>query len=255
MTTKIQRSDEGSLAQLEEWLAQEHEESDDGEFRGFYCNWGLIRKAHETGDLSVMIDGDQVIAFLAMDDSRYDIMEVRPDVRELGHGRKLARYYICRARQKNIAVMRIECSPMSSIPFWKKMDFIFNPPGQGLHDRAYMVLNKKWLLPNSCPAVDLSIAFYPESKKWEPQTTPAFTRSPKAARVGVEEIMLSERIICFDPQHRLGWDPVVGIEVDGKSIYLDKIKYLDKTKYSDAPNIGVQHDNRDNYFFDRIYWG
>lgn len=155
----------------------------------------------------------------------------------------LAHHYIEEARGKGVCVLEIECSPRTSIPFWKKMGFTMFPFNEVTQDRAYLVLDRSFPLPDDRPPVNVSIAFYPESKKWDQKIEPVIACSPDAVKVSADEIMLSARVICFDPHGGLGLDPVVGIEVNGDKIYLDKIKYEE---------VGVQRDIRNTFYLDRI---
>lgn len=239
MTVSIRPSGSDSLPPILDWLRREYENDGDG----FYGNREIIRRAHEEGALTVLVEDDEVVAFMVGDASSWDILEVRPDRRGSGHGNMLAQHYIEEARRRGVCVLKIQCSPRTSIPFWKKMGFTMFPFNEETQDRAYLVLDRSFSLPNDRTPVNVSIAFYPESKRWDQKIEPVIACSPDAVQVSADEIMLSARVICFDPHCGLGLDPVVGIEVNGDTKYLNKIKY---------EKFGVQRDIWDTFYLDRI---
>ena len=61
------------------------------------------------------------------------ILEVKHDMRGRGIGRKLVEYCIERARERNECILKIQCKPPTSIPFWKKMGFrLLDPKADGV---------------------------------------------------------------------------------------------------------------------------
>lgn len=225
------------------WLRQEYERVDEG----FYVNRNIIEKAHRAGELSVLLHHDGgAIAFMV----GWDILEVRPDMRGLGHGKTLAKHHIEQARSDGTCVLNIECNPPSSIPFWKKMGFtMFSEDDDDWESHAFMVLNKCFELPNDLPPVSVSLSFFPESKMWKSDTEPVVEFSPNAVQVTPRKIALSDRVICFDRFEPLGPDAVLGVIVDGKQVYLDKVGY------DTAAETGVQRDSLGTYFVDYILTG
>ena len=150
----------------------------------------------------------------------------------------MAEYYLEQVRDSDVCVLRIECNPPTSIPFWKKMGFTLFPSSNEFQSDAYMVLEKKFPLPNDLPSARVSIAFYPERRLWEQTVGPVIKFSPKAAQISKSEILLEDRVICFDPKGELGHDPVVGIVVNEEQMHLDKVK---------CKEFGVQCDQWGTY--------
>lgn len=226
------------------WLKLEFDNSDDESFGGFYPNRPKIERAHQTGELSVMLhESGDAIAFMV----GWDILEVRPDMRSLGYGETLAEHHIDQARSDDVCVLEIECKPLSSISFWKKMGFtMYSEDEDDWQVYAFNVLNKSFDLQGDLPQASVSLSFYPESKTWKPDTKPVNEFSPRAARVSSDKVALSERIICFNQFQKLGPDTVLGVIVGGEQVYLDKIYY------DTAQEIGVQRDNLGTYYLDYI---
>ena len=132
----ICKSNDNYLEQILAWLKKESEENDGA---GFYCNRNIICKAHTDGSLIVMIISGEVVAFSVVDQESWDILEVRPEYRRQGYGRKLAQHCINQFRKNGVCVLKIECVQNSN-SFWEKMGLTICEPDQ---DYAYLVFEHK----------------------------------------------------------------------------------------------------------------
>ncbi|WP_372399828.1 GNAT family N-acetyltransferase [Azospirillum sp. HJ39] len=224
---------EVDLAEAERWLKAEYEDAGEG----FWCNWRIIAKGQNEGNLYVAVDDstDLPIALLLNGRIGPDILSVRVDHRGRGAGRRLAEFAIALLREQDACVVEIECAPRTSIPFWRRMGFT---PYAG--NRAYMLLGKSSRLPQGAPAADVRIAFYPESAKWQKDVEPLMVATPQAVRESVVSLGLAERVVLFTGERPDAVDLVVSITVDGTELYRGKAKY---------PEAGALGVIRDSYVF------
>ena len=119
------------LEKIEEWLIEEEREFNEG----FYCNWNIIEKAFNKGELITLSLKEKPIGFLVWSKgeiyAEIDILEIKPDLRKRGIGEaffeQISEYF----KQKGFLVIKLFCSPRESEKFWKNMGFIKFP------DREY----------------------------------------------------------------------------------------------------------------------
>lgn len=121
-TTKPTRN---QLDEIEKWLISEANELGEG----FYCNWNIITRSFDNNQLWVTTFNDRPIGFVVVgvSDSSLtaviDIAEIKPSERQKGYARQMINETLNRFRSQGVLVVRLECSPTSSEPFWKKMGF------------------------------------------------------------------------------------------------------------------------------------
>ncbi|MBB3473573.1 GNAT family N-acetyltransferase [Sphingomonas sp. BK345] len=258
MKIEIVPATEATMDAVEAWLDAEdvsyqRAEQDwerngfDGErpVRGFRCNWDGTRRRWVDGTTTVdvlMVDGEPV-GFV---DGK-DILEVRPDPRRHGYGRRLAHFMIERFRDEDRSVLEIEIAPRSAEPFWRRMGFSVVPdrtgPGGGIY--AYLVFDRAYEL-SSGADVDFSIEFFTEDQRYEDEPAPFATMSGTGERLPDGSVQLPRRAICFDPTHEGHHDYFVRIRVDGQEILFDK------GKYAESRALGVVFDAGYTDFVDRI---
>lgn len=102
---------------IKTWLdAQEVAEVHDT----FLCNWNLTVDAHEAGKLLVYVDegSQEVVAYQWGALVHPGILEVRNDMRGRGIAKALVAHRLAEAAEAGHDVLRIQCAPRSSIPFW-----------------------------------------------------------------------------------------------------------------------------------------
>ncbi len=195
----------------------------------FLCNWSLTQEVHDEGGLIVAINKDEPIAYMW---TNFGIVEVREDYRGNGVGRSLVEQALDYAIKSNAYCISIECAPQTSIPFWKHMGFKLYK-----EKYAYLILDKILTLPKKGEAIDVEISFYPEFKKWKPETTALEVFLPLAIKASNGIIYLADRVTIFADRSIWCGDPVLGIKISGNEVYLDKVKY------QKARDIGVQYNN------------
>ena len=174
------------------------------------------------------------------------ILQVKEDFRGQGIGAKLVARRIKEAYKKDECILKIQCQPSTSIPFWKKMGFtIFTER----HDNyAYRILEKTFPLPVDGISVNVIIRFYPEDRKWsDALIEPIECFSPPSVMTMDNVIHLSKRVSFFEDAYRKNTDRdvVVEIEVDGNFIYFDK------AKYSEAQYRGMKRC-RNGFYIDKV---
>ena len=101
--------------------------------RGFWCNRDMIKDAWSEGELWVLAQCNNVIAFAALSWSGIDFLEVRPGYRRKGFGRRLALYCIDMFKEKGRSDIIIEFAPKTSVVFWQSLGF-------QLHDSQYELM-------------------------------------------------------------------------------------------------------------------
>jgi len=239
---QIRYSTDKDLEEILKWISEQEQT---GIEDTFYSNRNLTIEMHQKGKLIVYIDPntDKAIAYQWGSLISPGITEVRVDKRGQGIGKKLVEYRIQEARENNLVLLQIQCEPRSSIPFWKHMGFQLY--GGQFGNNAFMLLEKKHTLPSDGKPCMTEICFYPERRKWEPDT-PALKIFTAQGIIKDNIIYLPERISYYDPSYQINKDPVVSISVDNELIYLDK------AKYEKAYNLGVKRDDS-AFFLDEIH--
>lgn len=240
-TFLIRWSNNHDVLQIHEWLQKE----DALEVQGnFLCNWSLTRQCHEEGTLLVLIDQMKGIpvAYQWGQLLRSGILQVRNGWRSAGLGRLVVEYCIELALQKNEMVLRVECNPRSSIPFWKAMGFTIVEGGLGESPKGFRVLSKQIALPPGGRQVSVMISSFPEERIWQENVPAIASYCPQAIITGNGKVYLAQRV-AFSTSFR--GDPVIEIIVDGNLIYRDK------AKYQRAHNLGVKWC-RNGFYIDMV---
>ncbi|MGB8166501.1 MAG: GNAT family N-acetyltransferase [Chthoniobacteraceae bacterium] len=227
----IRRSTDQDMQAIRSWLEQECQQGQ----TNFLVNWSLTEERHQRGELIVYIDGasELPVGYQWGGLICPGILEVRPDMRGRGIGRKLVMRRIAQARRRNECLLVIQCKPSSSIPFWQKMGFTLRVGGktEGL---AYRILRKRNRRPAGAEPVDIRVCFYPEERKYSGDLiAPLHTPVTSAFRLPSGVIRLTERVFVFPILHPGADDAVIEITVAGQCLYLDK------AKYSGAERLGV----------------
>ncbi len=221
----IRPASHDDLTAILEWLRAEDEQTGEG----FYCNRGLIERSLCEDDLTVICSdsADSPVGFLL----GTDILEVQKDFRGKGYGGLLAEFMIGRERERGEYAVEIECSPVTSIPFWQRMGFTIYAG-----NRAYLKLPRVISRPKNLPEVEVTISFFPESVMWEPTQSPTWTEKIVGQVDEGGRILLPHEVFhfvhMFDPK-----DVVIAISTYGREIYRDK------AKYDEAQMLGVRRVN------------
>ncbi len=226
MNLEFRPSNSGDLLKIYDWLSEQERKG----VQTFLCNWNLTKDTHERGELIVAVSNDTPIAYIFRD---FGILEVKADYRRKGIGTRLVNYALNLLMKSGELYVRIECTPSTSIPFWKKMGFT-------LYDEkfAYKLLEKKTDIPPGGIPIKVQICFYPANKKWNTEVQPIEVFQPKAYKFPDNVIYLEERISIFSDQQIWDGDPVIGIWVSDNELYLNK------AKYGEAKQLGVLNGSR-----------
>jgi len=239
---RVRNARDEDIEYIYEWLRQQEEHNVSG---SFLCNWNLTLESFQEGNLIAFVESKshQAVAYQWGGLISPGILEVRKDMRGRGIGKRLVEYRIKQARKKDICVLRIQCKPLSSIPFWKKMGF------QLINDNenyAIQILEYELPSPKEGLGVELNIGLYPNSRQWDENTQPSKIINQQGIMVNNRVIYLSQRVCIPNFQGMWDGDVVIEIIVSGKSIYVDK------AKYEEARELGVERVTN-GYLIDRIY--
>lgn len=230
--SSIRQSKRADLEEIRRWLTEEEAQGVHG---NFLRNWSCIERAHGDGDLLVYVDGKTglPLAFQLGKLIRPGILQVRYSYRGTGLGRKMVERCIALASKRDQCLLYIECKPSTSIPFWQRMGFTLIESANG-ERYACRSIEKLLQLPKQGVAVAVVVRFFPESRKWEPETEAYATYSPQAKLVPGGTVYFAQRIQFHERAFPDVGDVVVEIEVDGSC------RYSDKAKYEGARRIGVK---------------
>jgi GNAT superfamily N-acetyltransferase len=239
----IRRSTPDDIKAIHDWLL---DEKDRGVHGNFLCNWCVIEQAHLKGELLVYADsktslpvGFQLGALVSP-----GILQVRSEYRGRGIGRKLVERCVALANKRDQCLLYIECTPSSSIPFWKRMGFTVMDSRDG-KNYAYRILNRQLALPDGASHVKVAIRFYPEDRKRQEATNPYITLAPRAKLARDGTLYLGERVLFHEIAYPDARDVVVEIEVNGGCLFLDK------AKYPEARRLGVTRC-KNGFYIDKI---
>jgi GNAT superfamily N-acetyltransferase len=221
--SSIRKSRDQDVEDIYKWLVAENER---GEAGNFLCNWNLTKEQHKEGRLFVYFCAYENIAVAYQWGELLSpgIMQVKKENRGKGIGSKLVRSLIKKAQKSNNDILRIDCKPSSSIPFWRKMGFELYSDDRS----AFRILNRKLTKPVKSDEVVLKVSFYPERAIWDDSTKAAETHRAKGWQCEDGRIYLAYRINFYPYQYKefnSFNDLVVKIEVNNKEVYKGKAKY------------------------------
>lgn len=239
----IRQSTRRDLEIVTAWLREQERQ---GISDTFCCNLEVIEIGHSKGRLVVYVDGrtDSPVAFQLGGLIYPGILEVRHDMRGRGIGRKLVEHCIQRARERNECILNIECTPSTSVPFWKKMGFRLLDP-KAARPLAYRIVDKRHQLPvNGVPA-KVTIRFFRLEQMHTKGAKPCKLSRPGAVRTPDGMIHLDQQVLFYPALYPNIIDAVVRIEVDGNTLCFEK------AKYPLARRLGVQQCAH-GFFIDRI---
>lgn len=224
------------------WLAAEAASGD----QTFHGNRNMIAKGQEEGELFALREAGEIVAFALGKRGEIAIQETRPNQRGRGYGRILAQWGIDRARSADIVLIEGECSPSTSLGFWKTMGFREMRPRYGYNPWVYLALPKPLPVPAGEP-VEVSIRVFDQDHLYYSDAPVASEHRPPAARDADGVIHLAERIVIFVPDLPMGHDVSLEIVVNGERLFFDK------AKRSEAAALGVKRDARNEFYVDRVF--
>jgi GNAT superfamily N-acetyltransferase len=240
---EIRQSTDDDFKAIADWLRDEDKQGAPG---SFYCNLEIIEASHREGKLLVYVDGTTglPVAFQLGGLIGPGILEVRHDMRGRGIGRKLVEHCIEKARARNECILKIECTPPTSIPFWNKMGFkLFDPKAQ--RRLAYRIVEKRHQLPAGGVPADVVIRFFQLGQRHQKGARPCKLSRPAAVRTGDGLVHLDHQVQFCTELYPNIVDAVVRIDVDGETLCFEK------AKYDLAKRLGVQRCPH-GFFIDHI---
>ena len=237
----IEPSTDADLHQIFAWLEDEatHDRNT------FHSNREMIAEGHREGELHVLRDGEDVIAFAHGAPGIINILETRPGMRGRGHGRRLARFCIDRAAEADMAVIEGECAPATSLPFWQAIGFERIPPRYGSSPWVMLRVAKTHVLPEGDPSA-VVVRTFDEEAMYRAATAAIGEYRAHAIRDTAGIIHLPERIVLHEASLANGRELVLEIEVDGQ------VLAREKAKRAKLAAMGVRHDKFRQYYLDRI---
>ncbi|KQS49498.1 GNAT family N-acetyltransferase [Sphingomonas sp. Leaf198] len=222
-----------------DWLQREHQQHGSG----FWSNRNIIARAHDDGELWVIRENDQAVAF-QVGDHAADIVSVRHDCRGGGYGTALFQASLERAVRDDVNVLEGQCAPETSLGFWNRMGFEQYDNWRRPDElRVRRVLPKAFPLPPDLPRATVTVSFLPERALYSAgeTVTPIATYVIEGAVRPDGSVMLSRRALGLADDEPDSHDLAVRIEIDGNERILAKGKY--------AGAAGVKHDWRGDAFF------
>ena len=212
----------------------------------FHGNRNLIAKGQEESELYALREAGEVVAFALGKPGEIAIQETRPDQRGKGYGRTLAQWGIDRARIADIVVIEGECSPPTSLDFWKSMGFREMRPRYGYNPWVYLTLSKPLPVPPG-KLVEVLIRIFDQDHLYYDNVPVAIEHRPSAAQDAHGVIHLAERIVIYVPDLPMGHNVSLEIVVNGERLFFDK------AKRSQAAAFGVMRDAGYEFYIDRIF--
>ena len=233
------------LVVIHEWLQQQQAAGVEGTF---LCNWSITKEVFEEGRLEVFDDdaAGGVVAYQFGGLIRNGILEVKADQRVRGVGTAFVRHMLAQAYAENEDILVVECSPTTSVPFWKQMGFTVLETAANEKLHATRILRRRWDMAAGEDSCNVDIAIYPECKQWDLQTQ-WLQRRTLVGTTAEGVVHLPERV-----HWRSSWadsrdehNAVLSIEVDGRQVYVGKIRS------AKAADLGVRECGN-GYFLDAV---
>jgi GNAT superfamily N-acetyltransferase len=231
-------SSDADMLKIHTWLQEQQRDEIHGTF---LCNWNLTQQCHEEGRLLVYIDDNsgEPVAYQWGGLIQPGVLEVRNDMRGRGIGKALVEHRLFEAVEHGVDILRIQCKPSTSIPFWQLMGFDLRPRSDG-KNYALRYVPRELVLPNGGTPKQVSVEWYAKERKWIP-TTPA-VRAQTIFGLRLDgKVYLAERALCATDESAR--DLVLRVCVDGQQWYCDK------AKFTEAEELGVQRC-RNGFYLD-----
>jgi GNAT superfamily N-acetyltransferase len=238
------------VLQIKTWLEEEEDAYLRGDGpQGFWCNVGIVETCHLEGDLLVARNksGDTV-GFAALGSNSIDILETRPDLRGTGCGKALASHAIHALSGRGANSVWVDCTPSSSLRFWKRQGFQTVPYREGRKCPAFLLISTHLDVPASAKKVSLEISAYAEGILHRLPVSALAQVEPDAYEAPKGSLFFRNRVV-LDPEAlglRNGQDLVLTISYAGREIGPTKAKY-DQMKA-----LGVEQDRFGVFYIDQI---
>lgn len=234
---RVIRATDADLSVILGWLEREYSEDREG----FWCNRSVISQSLENGDLWVIRDRGVAVAF-QVGDYGTDIVSVRKDLRRHGYGSALFKFSLAHAFENNVNILRGECSPRSSLPFWLKMGFEqYGSLSLGAPVNVRRVLHREHEISSDLPKMEVSVSFFPEQALYATGVSALKVHELTGGLID-GRVRLPYRVIGLADDAQPG-DMVVkiGVGVDERCFC--------KAKYGEARAAGVKYDRVGHTFY------
>lgn len=211
MNYELRIANDSDLNKIEQWLKEQNGET-------FLCNFDLTKEKYKAHELLIYCDKttNMPIAYLWLG---FGLLEVKKSYQNKGIGRSFINDAIQYIKDNDISdCLDIHCAPETSIPFWKKMGFIFYND-----NHAYFIIEKQLNLPNNGEQVEVIVNQYKEARNYSKSIEPIYINKQKAIKLS-DKIYLSERIIICKEREIWNGDAFIEILIDNNLIYQEKAK-------------------------------
>lgn len=235
----IERATSNDLACILRWLKAEFHREE----LSFWSSRDSISEAFEEGELWVIREGDDTVAFQVGTYSPLLVI-VRGDKQRLGYGKMLVEAASLRASRDGIFALSVECPQGSPIEFWEKLGFKrcgeARMWGQVILRRG---IERAIELPDDLPRLDVTIEFYPEAALRCPDVRPIAVHRLTGGLIDLSDVMLERRVVTFADAVPEGRDVAIRISINGVEICFCK------AKHEKAQDHGVQRDASGSAFY------
>jgi len=214
---KIRNSTNEDIAAIKIWLSAE---SISDQTHSFIDQWDIIEKRHRSGSLLVCLDPSHQhpIAFQVNASVDPQILVVRKEWRRKGVGESLVEHYIKEVLPKKEPIPVVQCCPLSSVPFWKKMGFrVWTTKNYSTYGR--LLIEPKRKLPKNRPTIWVRIKASSLSTSEDRYET--IVRR-KAAIMAGGSLALEQRVALFDPRHPFYETPFLEVFAGRKLVFRGK---------------------------------
>lgn len=235
----VEPATRADLASIFGWLKSEYRE-DRG--RGFWSNRKVIQRSLKSGDLFVIRDQGEAVAFQV---GKYSaaIVNVRKDRQREGYGSALFKASLARALRDDVNVLSGECAPESSLPFWMKHEFErYGDLSEFGKITVRRVLHRRFIVPSELPRAEVTITFFPEAIEYRGTNPAPIAEYRISAARHDGKLLLDRRVIGLKDDEPEGHDLVVRIEVDGVE------RCFCKAKRDEARDAGVEEGREGDSF-------
>ena len=139
-----------------------------------------------------------------------------------GFGKELLDVMLERAFVSDVNVLYGECSPVSSLSYWKKHGFTQVSGGQNI--KVQRILERPLDIPPGLPEVLVEVLVYPSGRDWDDTVSHLFVKYVKGARLDDGTTKLQNRIIIPHKKDHQSGDVVLKLIVGGEQLFCDKAK-------------------------------
>lgn len=216
----VRLATDSDLDEILSWLQLEDAQRLEG---CFWCNRMEIQSSQKAGKLTVLSEsaGGQPIGFCVRSGCEVTILAIRYELRGKGHGGRFARHIIEVADEEGLPGLHCQCSPETSIGFWKGLGFERVYPDERLYYVARPFL-RKCELASDTPVITIRIQLFQDKSLVQNFETRASDKEGT--------FILETEFVACKPK----FDARILVEVNGIQVHDDEVKYSEDN--------GVEYD-------------